>query len=127
LVEDDGDEGLDIDDGGGLRPDGLVGGLVLVQGDGTEALLLDATCFLSSTGLGLSRKATVFGGLRRSGRGRGCSIVVVRHHDGMARETSDDRVRRGLERVVERSWPDDRRRRDHSTSWRSVRRLRPAR
>ena len=30
MVENNGDQGLDVDDGGGLRADGLVGGLVLV-------------------------------------------------------------------------------------------------
>jgi hypothetical protein len=42
LIEHDGDEGTDVDDGGGLRPESFVGGLVHVQGGGTEASFLSA-------------------------------------------------------------------------------------
>jgi hypothetical protein len=42
LIEHDGDEGTDVDDGGGLCPESFVGGLVLVQGGGTEVSLLSA-------------------------------------------------------------------------------------
>jgi hypothetical protein len=53
-----------------------VGGLVLIQRDGTKALFLGATSFLSSG---------LFGGLGRSSRG--CRIIVV-HHEGQDRRNS---------------------------------------
>jgi hypothetical protein len=62
LVEDDGDEGLHVDDGGGLSPDGLVGGFELV-----EARLLDAGS--------LGGEATFLGGLGRSGCGSGGGVI----------------------------------------------------
>lgn len=78
LVEgDDGDEGLHVDDGGSLRPYGLVGGLVLVESFSAEALFLRAArCF--SAGFGFGGEATIFGSLGRSGCG--CRRVVVMRH-----------------------------------------------
>ena len=77
MIEHDGNEGFDVDDGGGLRPDGFVGSLVLAQGDGAEAGLLGATCFFSMrgflgremTGFGFLGEATIFSGLGSCGRG----------------------------------------------------------
>jgi hypothetical protein len=63
FVEDDGDEGLHVDDGGGLSPDGLVGGFKLVEGVVVE------TGFLLGTG-GLRSEATLLGG---------GGIIVTRH------------------------------------------------
>ena len=61
VIEDDGDEGLDVDDGSGLCPKGLVGALVRVQRGGAEMGLLGTACFFSA-GFGLSREAMFFGG-----------------------------------------------------------------
>ena len=61
MINDDGDEGLDVDDGSGLCPKGLVGALVRVQRGGAETGLLGTACFFSA-GFGLSGEATFFGG-----------------------------------------------------------------
>jgi hypothetical protein len=48
LVKDDGDEGLDVDDGSGLRPEGLLCLFILIQGSRAEARLLGLACRLGS-------------------------------------------------------------------------------
>jgi hypothetical protein len=71
LIEDDGDQRLDIDDGGGLCPDSLMGGFKIVEGCSAEACRFGTTL-----GLGAG-----FGFLsRRRGGGR---VVVV--HPGSGR------------------------------------------
>jgi hypothetical protein len=73
LIEDDGDEGLDVDDGGGLRPEGLLRLLVLVQGSRTEARLLGPACRVGA--------GNNLGGLLVLGRlgGGGGDCVIVGH------------------------------------------------
>jgi hypothetical protein len=70
LVEDDGDQRLDVDDGGGLCPDSLMGGFKIVEGCSAEACRFDTTL-----GLGAG-----FGFLSR--RDGGSRVVVVRHGSG---------------------------------------------
>jgi hypothetical protein len=79
LVEDDGDESLDVDNGGGLRPESFVGRLVLGEGLIAEAEFLVTARFLSAGSL-LGLQATGVSGLG-SGCGRDSVVrgVVIRH------------------------------------------------
>jgi hypothetical protein len=70
LVEDDGDQRLDVDEDGVLCPDSLMGGFEIVEGCSAEACRF-------STALGLGEG---FGFLNRSGGGS--RVVVVRHGSG---------------------------------------------
>lgn len=69
LIEDDRDEGLNVDDGGGLCPDGLMCVLVVVQGSSTKASFFSAAHVLCSLGgsssVNLHREETA----RRSDQG----------------------------------------------------------
>jgi hypothetical protein len=64
LVEDDGDQRLDVDDGGGLCPDSLMGGFEVVEGCSAEACRFGTALSLGA------------------GFGFGGSHVVVRHGSG---------------------------------------------
>jgi hypothetical protein len=74
LIEKDRDERLHVDDGSGLRPEGLMGMLIRVQSGSTEAAFLGAAGVFGTVCSSLSRRALVLGG----------SVVVVRHREGDA-------------------------------------------
>jgi hypothetical protein len=85
LVELDGDQDTDVDDGGGLCLESLMGGLVLVHGSGVEASLLGLTGLLSVTsGLSLLGAATVFSLL--CGRGHGSVVIWHQEREGQRGE-----------------------------------------
>jgi hypothetical protein len=74
LIEDDRDEGLHVDDGSSLCPEGLMGTLVLVEGSGAKSSLL------SPTGrVGLDCETTGFGLL-----GSSCGGVIIIGHQRRA-------------------------------------------
>jgi hypothetical protein len=102
LIDDDGDEPLDVDDGGGLRPDRFVGGLLVVEGNSAE------TGFFSTASL---LRARFCGSLVRGGLLRGSlsgNVIIGRHHEiagggGSARRPHPARVCSGAgEQIVGR-------------------------